>query len=243
MMDIRLALMTGVDIPIPECQLVIHQPTIREISYIGEQDFFIGAQTICLNKDMIVEGKTLLENTTNFQIFMAIMNDKEMAEKKFSVQQVISLLFPQYKALFTPRSLIFKKETETFTIDEQNFEFLQQMIIEVCGLKMGSGDQKNYNIDPNNAKAKEIMNKIMNGRKRVAAQKQDGNSSIFGQYISSLAIGLRYPLQFLLDSTIYQLYDLLERFQLYTAWDLDVRSRMAGAKPIKEIENWMKGIH
>ena len=32
MFDYRLALATGVDIPIPELQTVIHQPTIKEIS-------------------------------------------------------------------------------------------------------------------------------------------------------------------------------------------------------------------
>ena len=33
-MDMRLALMAGSDIPIPECQLTLHQPTIKEISFI-----------------------------------------------------------------------------------------------------------------------------------------------------------------------------------------------------------------
>jgi hypothetical protein len=42
-MDIKLSLMTGADIPIPECQLTVHQPTIKEIGMIGEKDFFIGA--------------------------------------------------------------------------------------------------------------------------------------------------------------------------------------------------------
>jgi len=41
-MDTRLALMTGVPIPIPECQITIHQPSIEEISLLGEEDFFIG---------------------------------------------------------------------------------------------------------------------------------------------------------------------------------------------------------
>ena len=36
MFDYRLALMTGMDIPIPECQIALHQPTIKEISMIGE---------------------------------------------------------------------------------------------------------------------------------------------------------------------------------------------------------------
>jgi hypothetical protein len=41
-MDIRLALMTGVDIPIPELQTVLHQPTLKEISYVGEKEFLTG---------------------------------------------------------------------------------------------------------------------------------------------------------------------------------------------------------
>ena len=49
-MDTRLALMAGTDIPIPECQLILHQPTIKQIAFIGETDFFIGVQTLCLHK-------------------------------------------------------------------------------------------------------------------------------------------------------------------------------------------------
>jgi hypothetical protein len=41
-MDIRLALMCGIDIPITEYQITIHQPKIREIALIGEEDFFAG---------------------------------------------------------------------------------------------------------------------------------------------------------------------------------------------------------
>ena len=51
MYDSTLALMTGVDIPIPELQIALHQPTIKEISYIGESDFFIGVQLLAINKN------------------------------------------------------------------------------------------------------------------------------------------------------------------------------------------------
>ena len=39
-MDYRLALMTGVDIPVPECGLTLHQPTIQEIIDIGEGTYW-----------------------------------------------------------------------------------------------------------------------------------------------------------------------------------------------------------
>ena len=51
-MDIRLALMCGTDIPLPECQLVIHQPRIKEIALVGEEDFYTGVQCLNLNKMM-----------------------------------------------------------------------------------------------------------------------------------------------------------------------------------------------
>jgi len=30
---------------------------------------------------------------------------------------------------------------------------------------------------------------------------------------------------------------------LYTNWDIDIRSRLAGAKPDSQPDNWMKNIH
>jgi hypothetical protein len=42
---------------------------------------------------------------------------------------------------------------------------------------------------------------------------------------------------------MYQLYDLIERYGLYINWDLDIKSRLAGASGDKPVENWMKPIH
>lgn len=46
-----------------------------------------------------------------------------------------------------------------------------------------------------------------------------------------------------LNLTLYQLLDLVERYSLYTDWDIDIRSRLAGASPDGQPENWMKNIH
>ena len=78
-MDSRLALMTGIPIPIPECQIAVHQPTLEEISYMGEEDFFIGVQTLTLHKSMFVKegGKDVLDSISNFQIFMMVMSERK----------------------------------------------------------------------------------------------------------------------------------------------------------------------
>ena len=234
--------MCGIDIPIPECQLVIHQPRIREIAYLGEQDFFTGVQTLCVDKKMMIQDKALLDTTNNFQIFMTIMSEKETADKKVAVQQVCTLLFPDCKTIFTPRSMILQGKNGMITIDENNFEPMQQIVTQICCLRSGPGDQQSFN--PVNEKAAEIARKLMRGRQIVAEQKGETNTSIFSQYLSTLTVGLHsMSLQDLMDLTMFQLYDLIERYMLYINWDMDIRSRLAGGKPDSKPDNWMKNIH
>ena len=241
-MDIRLALMCGTDIPVPECQLFIHQPRIKEIALIGERDFFSGAQCFCITKNMISSDESVLQSINNFQIFMTVMQEKEGVEKKMQVQQLCTLLFPHYKVIFTPRSILFQTDTGSILIDENNFDYLQEKIRQVCCLR--SSATGSHTLNPASKKAQEIADKLMQGRHKIAQEKGESDVSIFSQYLSILTVGIQsMSLQDLMDLTIYQLYDLIERYSLYTNWDLDIRSRLAGAKPDKQPDNWMKNIH
>lgn len=241
-MDYRLALITGIDIPIPECQLVIHQPSIKEISFIGEKTFFPGIQCLCLYKTMFIEDKTHLSDINNFQIFMMIMQESEAKDKKEAVKQVLTLFFPTKKVTFTPTSLLFiEQDQETVIVDESNFEQLQEVIRKIVCMQQAPMDQQSFN--PQGEKAKEIAKKLMRGRERIAKEQGNTNVSILSQYISTLAIALHLSLQSLIDLTIFQLYDQVERYSLWANWDLDIKSRLAGGKPDNKPDNWMKNIH
>ena len=241
-MDIRLALMCGSDIPIPELQITIHQPTIKEISYIGEQEFFIGLQTLSINKNMLAQGKSVLESTTNFQIFMTIMKEQETKDKKDAVISLFQLVFPGSQVIFTPMSILLNKEGQQALVDENNFDILQEMIKQIFCVNSGPMDQATFN--PADEKAREIAEKLMRGRQRVAEQKGETNSSAFGRYLSILTIGLNaMPLSEAMNLTMYQMYDLVERYTLYLNWDLDIRTRLAGGKPDSKPDDWMKNIH
>lgn len=241
-MDRRLALIAGSDIPIPELALTLHQPTIKEISYMGETDFLIGTQCLCLYKSMFTEGKEGLEDITNFQIFMTIMTDKVTVDKKIAVLQVLQLVCPGYDVLFTPMSLILKKEEQIITIDDTNFEVFQMALREIFCAKNGPMDQQAFN--PANEKARQIAEKLMRGRQRVAAQNGGETGSVFSRYLSLLTVGLNsMSLHDLINTTMYQLYDLMERYILYMNWDIDIRTRLAGGKPDSQPDNWMKNIH
>ena len=242
MNDIRLALMCGSDIPIPEIQAAVHQPKMKEIALIGEADFFVAIQCLNVDKNLLRQDKTLLQNTSNFQIFMTIMSEKETKDKKLATQQLLSLLFPNHNIMFTPRSILLQGKENSSTIDDSNFEFLQEILKQVFCVSNKNNQQAGFN--PANEKAREIAEKLMRGRQRVAEQNGSANASIFSQYLSILTVGLSsMSLQELMELTMYQLYDLVERYQLYISWDIDIRSRLAGAKPDDRPDNWMKNIH
>lgn len=234
--------MCGSDIPVPEIQMAVHQPKIKEIALIGEADFFVAIQCLNVNKDLLRQDKTLLQNTSNFQIFMTIMSEKETKDKKFATQQLLQLLFPGYKPVFTPRSILLQGEGTSQMIDENNFEAFQEVIKQIFCVSNKNNQQAGFN--PANEKAREIAEKLMRGRQRVAELNGSANASIFSQYLSILTVGLSsMSLKELMELTMFQLYDLVERYQLYISWDIDIRSRLAGAKPDDRPENWMKNIH
>lgn len=246
--DLRLALMTGVDIPIPELQLVLHQPTIKEISMLGEKDFFIALQFLCLHKNNYIKDDLLLQQITNFDIFMEILNDKQVAKEmdminlKNSIISLITLLFGEYQVLLTPQSLILKSEEVTIMFDRNNFDLLQEKLRTVFCLNTNIlGEQGAFN--PKGQKAREIAEKLMRGRQRVAAQKGDTNESVFVRYLSVLTVGIPMALKDLINCTVYQIYDLIERFGLKLDWDIDLKVRLAGGTPNSQAESFMKNIH
>lgn len=240
-MDTRLALMTGVDFPIEGCQLIAHQPSIEEISYLGEEDFFIGVQTLCISKTMVIEDKSVLSQVSNFQVFMTVMNDKSTINKKQQVESVLQLM-GLGKAAFTPRSLILTDDkNNTHIVDDSNFDALQEGIRLITCAKNGPMDQQAFN--PANDRAKEIADKLMRGRARVAAQKGNSTGSAFSRYLSVLSIALKVLPSQLQKLTMFQLYDLMERYALWVNWDLDIRTRLAGGKPESHPDDWMKNIH
>ena len=242
MSDIRLALMCGSDIPVPEIQATIHQPKIKEIALIGEADFFVAVQCLNIDKNLLSQDKTLLQHTNNFQIFMTIMSEKEARDKKKATQQLLQLLFPNYSVLFTPRSIMLQGKENSMIIDENNFEVFQTLLKQIFCVSNTNNQQTGFN--PADDKAREIAEKLMRGRQRVAELNGSANASIFTQYLSILTVGLSsMSINDLMELTMFQIYDLIERYQLYISWDIDIRSRLAGAKPDDRPDNWMKNIH
>lgn len=241
--DITLALMTGIDIPYPPLQLIIHSPTIKEIAYMGEQEFFTAIQYLCIDKDSVTQDENVLLNLSNFQILMKVLEQPTSKGKKVTIQTLLMLLFPKSQILLMPRSINIMDENKVTMIDDSNFEEFQTVVKKVlCLNNLLQGNNVVYN--PQGERAKEIAAKIKKGRQRVAAQKAKENSgSILTRYLSILRIGAQIPLSESIEYNLFQLFDQIERYSAYVEWDTDLRVRLAGGKPDKQVESWMRNLY
>lgn len=238
--------MAGIDIPIPELQLTIHVPVIKEIALMGETKFFMAVQYLCLDKESLIQDETLLSSLTNFQVLMKVLEQSQDKDKKNAVIMLLTLLFPDYIPVITRNSIILTKQEENqpLLIDDNNFDIFQSVLKEIlCVNSLFQGNNVIYN--PANDRAKEIAEKLMRGRRKVAEIKSKGNNeSVLTRYISILTIGSNtMSLEDCLNLNMFQIFDLMERYNAFIEWDVDLRVRLAGGKPDKPVESWMRDIH
>lgn len=238
--------MAGIDIPIPELQLTIHVPVIKEIALMGETKFFMAVQYLCLDKESLIQDETLLSSLTNFQVLMKVLEQSQDKDKKNAVIMLLTLLFPDYIPVITRNSIILTKqgENQPLLIDDNNFDIFQSVLKEIlCVNSLFQGNNVIYN--PANDRAKEIAKKLMRGRRKVAEIKSKGNNeSVLTRYISILTIGSNtMSLEDCLNLNMFQIFDLMERYNAFIEWDVDLRVRLAGGKPDKPVESWMRDIH
>ena len=244
----KLLLLSGADIPFVEGTVTIHQPTIYEISLIGEETLFSGCELLRFSKDILsTEDKTRLSNYTDFNILMSIMNDNSASVKSnvSDAKQVLQLIFPQYEVVINQKEILLLDVNDKFTlcgqINDINFLQFKEVISEIFCLKQTSSTQ-DYNVQ--GELAKKIADKLKRRQQQLAElSAKPKKVAIFSRYISILTVGEHKDMNSFMKYTVYQLFDEFQRFQLKMSYDIIYQAKMAGAKDLKEPEDWMKDIH
>ena len=244
-----LTLISGIDVPIPEIGVNIHQPTIRVIAYIGEKSFYEAAQTMIIQKEDFINGlenitqedKIALSQMSNFEIFLKLVEANPLSSTK--VQMLLSLLFPDFNSSIEERFiyLVNPKEQKSILINDSTFEILQEVITTILCLQSGNTKEE---FNPQGDRAREIAEKIKRGRERAARLKGEKKqqSSFLSKYIAGLGIGTNtLNIHNVLDLTLYQLLNQLERYGLYTQYNISIQAKMAGAKDVEDVD-WLKDI-
>ena len=238
-----LLLLSGNDIPFPEAQVTIHQPTLKEIAYIGEDKFFVGCGFLDFSKKILSDSdKTRLENHNDFDIFMSIIinSSKDVKSSIESAFLVLALIFPLYDISVRDNVIVLTKDNEEHTINRNNFEAFKEIISTMFNLKLGAADDE-YN--PTGDMAARIAAKFKKRHEKLAQlanqSSKEKSISILSRYVSILAVGAQKDLNNLMQYTVYQLYDEFQRFQLKMQWDAHIQAKMAGAQNLDEVDNWL----
>lgn len=219
-MNNDLLFLSGNDIPIEEVHLLLHPPTIKEISYIGEEAFFGGCEFLKFNKNKLnTEDRNRLENISNFEILMSIMREKNpsVQKTKNDATMVLALLFPTYEVQIDEINMIikFKQDDNEFYLNKDNYDYFIKVLNEVLCLGGGANDS-DYN--PSGNLASQIADKLRDRHNKLAARNKDNQKvAILSRYVSILAVGENKDMNSLLNYTIYQLFDEFKRFQLKLA--------------------------
>lgn len=238
-----LMLLAGNDIPFTAAQVTIHQPTIKEIGYIGEEAFFTGIEYLKFSKDILSEEDRInLERYTDFDILMSMIKQKniEVQKIKISMEMVLSLIFPEYQIILNDVILL-KKGQEEHIINNQNFEEFKSIITKMFSLDKNDGENTEYN--PGGKLARQIAEKLKKRRQQLAENKPPQKIAVFNRYVSILSVGLQKDMNSLMNYTVYQLFDEFTRYELKVGYDMYIQAKMAGAKDLKEVEDWMKDLH
>lgn len=242
-MENELLFLSGNDIPFIEAQITIHQPTIKEIAYIGEEAFFTGCELINFSKNILSEqDKVNLENKTNFDILIAILRERNavMQRNRNCVEMVLALIFPWYTIDIKQDAIVLAKEEENHSINNENFEAFKIIFNQMFAFSRDN--TRDYN--PSGEIAKRIAEKLQKRHQKLAELNEGKKKiDILSRYISILAVGEQKDINSLFNLSVYQLFDEFERFKLKMNYDIYFQAKMAGAKDLKEVEDWMKDIH
>ena len=239
-----LLLLSGNDIPFVPAQITIHQPTIKEIAYLGEEAFFTGCQLLNFSKNILSEeDKVNLEERTNFDILIAILREQNavMQKNRNCVNMVLALIFPEYEISFEKDCIKLKKENEEHKIDNSNYEEFKSVISSV--FSFGNSKDSKPDFNPSGDLAKKIAEKLNKRHQKLAEVKPAQKVDILSRYVSILSVGEQKDMNALLNYTTYQLFDEFKRYELKMGHDIYVQAKMAGAKDLKEVEDWMQDIH
>jgi hypothetical protein len=235
-----LLLLSGNDIPFIKANLTIHNPTLKEIGYVGEENFLNGYQLLNVSKNFLPEqDKINLDTISNFDILIAILRERNavMQKNRSCVFMALALLFPSYAISLKNDSIALKKEgtEEECYLNRDNYEEFQQIIKQM--FSFGLGDQES-DFNPSGQLATRIAERLRKRHEKLAKlDKESTKVDIYSRYASILSIGLQQNLDNILNYTPYQLFDQIERYRLKQDYNIYIEAKMAGAKDMKDPED------
>ena len=237
--------LSGQDVPVVDCNIVIHQPTIKQIVMFKETSFISAVQLFGNIDETIVklrEVNPLTEQFTDFQLLMALLNQDDKIKK--NINDFFELIFPQYIIEIENEDICFYyNEQKVGIINLYNYKTFCSIVDILFGLPTS---KKKYN--PANKKAQEIAEKFKKRAEILAKKKgkDDDSPSLYGSYVSILSVGMNIDINVLFNYTPFQLYDTFNRYWKKVNSDFYQRVStmpMMDVSKMEEPDSWTDNLY
>lgn len=261
----KLQKLAGVDVPIPEMQVSFHQPTLKEIALVGEDNFFRAVQTfkacdptkfreIMINglegEELAVQEQTLRMNyQTPWSIFNFQLENDSSIEMSFKMFLVLA--FPTMTNVSFIRNpniiqLTFNEneKVRVVILQENNFKFLHEVILFLFDTE--TEDDKKSGLNPIGEQAERIAEKIRIAQEKRNPSGKDANNpentSIIGTMASILSSSDGISLKEVLDLTFPQLIIQMNRTTLLRSYSTQITLGAFGGLDVDDIVEWQKNL-
>ena len=155
---------------------------------------------------------------------------------------VLALLFPSYAISLNKDSIALKKEgtEEVYFLKKDNFDIFQGIIKQMFSFGV---DDQDDDFNPDGALSSRIAEKLRKRHQKLAEIDKSTKVDVYSRFASVLAMGMNLSIKDVMEFTPYQLFDQLNRYELKASNDNNIQARLAGAKDIKDPEDWMRDVH
>lgn len=231
-------IIVGQPVYIEELDAWINQPTMREI--LAKEAAFMGMLQIFTVNPKAISLAQELEEVSEFMLSILLMYG-EIEKTEINLPIFLSMIFPDYRlvALEEKGIILVNSQDKLLILNELNFNILKEALRDIFYLR-NTSSKNDFN--PEGDKARAIAEKLKKARMRASEKRKDKTPAL-SDYVTILVVGLEgYTIEGILDLTMYQFSILLERFTLYYNFSIDLDSRLAGATPKEDPDNWMKNL-
>lgn len=239
----KLTALSGESIVVKGVNLIIDQPTIKQISLVGEKDFFQTVSWWNFNKEVLrgregVEDE-VLDKSTNLDWMIQSLFAKDSA---ITISTVLGMIFSRYDIGLKEGSsslwFAFKEQPELppIEVDAVKFEKVKEVLNSLFLLERAEEEEEDrYASDA----ARRIAEKLKQGRQKVAQHKGEDKTSgyILLNMVSGLSVSLGVSIKEVLELTLYQMYDQFRRVQKKDEYERGMQAIIAGATDV-ELESW-----
>lgn len=200
-----------------------------------EQDYFVALQVFRMNKESL---KITSPEATDWAILNQSITQKieGIPDLKELVTNFLRLFVE--KINFGPRSFLVPTKEGMTSIEPEQLNELQAIVGKVGGAHLLKPSEEQFR--PLNRRAAEIAEKMKKARARLRAQQPQNTSTGFiSRYIKAVSTATPNSLHDALDMTLYQLDQAMQTYLAYESYDLEIRSRLAGAKGDDKLIHWI----